>query len=277
MDTKVQTHAAKVSAVRDIHIAKVSAVRDVMLLHPAVATAAGFAADVAAAQTPVAVPAECLSVAEVAKKAGSFSALLAAAEAAGLAPALGDKSLQATVFAPTDEAFEEILQALGITAADLLSKPDLLAAILKYHVVPGSPILSNSMRDDLKLPTLLAADIEAASAFMGRRYVKNGKAAQDEPEDGVLVLDVKNVFTTKRIATLQERTGRQITVVGSLTSAAVLVADVQAGCPAVVHVIDTVLLPDIIEEPTLWESLATIWATGGAVGEDKVAPISLLA
>ena len=51
----------------------------------------------------------------------------------------------------------------------------------------------------------------------------------------------------------------------------------QAGCPAVVHVIDTVLLPDIIEEPTLWESLATIWATGGAVGEDKVAPISLLA
>ena len=37
------------------------------------------------------------------------------------------------------------------------------------------------------------------------------------------------VFTTKRIATLQERTGRQITVVGSLTSAAVLVADVQVG------------------------------------------------
>ncbi|PSC67952.1 Nex18 symbiotically induced [Micractinium conductrix] len=279
-------HAAKISAARDIHAAKVSAAREVheavqnatealvsktMAKHSRMLGETGAAAAAAVAvDTPVALPTECLSVAEVATKADDFSTLLAAAQAAGLAPALSDRSLQATVFAPTDKAFKDILKALGVTAAELLSKPDLLAAILKYHVVPGAPILSNTMQDDDKLPTLLAADLEAAS--MGG-FVFGKK--KDDAEDGVLVLDVKNVYSTKKINP-GPRTGRQITVVGSLTEAAVLVADVQAGCPAVVHVIDTVLLPDIIKEPTLWETLATIWATGGAVAEEKAAPSLLV-
>ena len=41
---------------------------------------------------------------------------------------------------------------------------------------------------------------------------------------------------------------RRINVVGSLSSAEVVVPDVNAGCPAVVHVIDNVLLPDLAEE-----------------------------
>ena len=39
--------------------------------------------------------------------------------------------------------------------------------ILKYHVVPGAPILSNKMQDDLKLPTLLAADLEVGRGYGG--------------------------------------------------------------------------------------------------------------
>ena len=56
--------------------------------------------------------------------------------------------------------------------------------------------------------------------------------------------------------------GRRISVVGSLSSAAVVVPDVQAGCPAVIHVIDTVLLPDLEneEDDSLWETLAKIYA-----------------
>lgn len=41
---------------------------------------------------------------------------------------------------------------------------------------------------------------------------------------------------------------RRINVVGSLSSAEVVVPDINAGCPAVVHVIDNVLLPDLAEE-----------------------------
>lgn len=74
------------------------------------------------------------SIVAVAEKAGSFTTLLAAAKAAGLADALATgKDL--TVFAPTDDAFKALPAG---TVEDLL-KPenkDKLAGILKYHVVP---------------------------------------------------------------------------------------------------------------------------------------------
>lgn len=75
------------------------------------------------------------TIVDVAARAGAFKTLLAAARAAGLAGALaGDGPF--TVLAPTDEAFAKIpaerLQAL--------LKPEnrgTLAAILKFHVIPG--------------------------------------------------------------------------------------------------------------------------------------------
>ena len=77
---------------------------------------------------------QAANIVEVAEKAGSFTTLLAAAKAAGLAGALADgKNL--TVFAPTDEAFE----ALPAGTVETLLKPDnkdQLIAILSYHVLP---------------------------------------------------------------------------------------------------------------------------------------------
>lgn len=43
-----------------------------------------------------------------------------------------------TVFAPTDAAFAAALEALEISAEDLLSDPELVAQILSYHLVPGT-------------------------------------------------------------------------------------------------------------------------------------------
>ncbi|KAL4422578.1 hypothetical protein ABPG75_008775 [Micractinium tetrahymenae] len=207
-----------------------------------------------AAVTPTAVPAQCLSVAEVAQQAGSFSALLTAAQAAGLAPALADRSLQATVFAPTDEAFAAALQGLGLTAQQLLAQPALLAAVLKYHVVPGAPITSAQMGDAQKLPTLLAADLAAAAgASPSASWHKKG-----DSEDGVLTLDVKKVIDLKT-----GQHSKNITVVGSLSSAGIVTPDVQAGCPAVVHVVDAVLLPAIPplteDDTSMWAALMKIW------------------
>lgn len=75
------------------------------------------------------------NIVETADQAGSFSTLLAAAKAAGLAEALSGEG-PFTVFAPTDEAFE----ALGMGTVKSLLKPEnkhKLADILKYHVVSG--------------------------------------------------------------------------------------------------------------------------------------------
>ncbi len=52
-----------------------------------------------------------------------------ALQAAGLAPALSDRSLQATVFAPTDAAFADALAALDVSAQELAAQPALLAAV----------------------------------------------------------------------------------------------------------------------------------------------------
>ncbi len=75
-------------------------------------------------------------IVETARQAGSFNTLLAAAKAAGLADALAGEG-PLTVFAPTDDAFAK----LPAGTVESLLKPEnkaKLAAILKYHVVPGA-------------------------------------------------------------------------------------------------------------------------------------------
>lgn len=78
---------------------------------------------------------ESKNLVEVAGAARTFQTLLTAATKAGLADVLA-KEGPFTLFAPTDEAFARLGQE---TINDLL-KPEnkaKLAAILKYHVVPG--------------------------------------------------------------------------------------------------------------------------------------------
>ncbi|MEM7142358.1 MAG: fasciclin domain-containing protein [Actinomycetota bacterium] len=67
--------------------------------------------------------------------AAEFTTLVAAVQAAGLVDTLSGEG-PFTVFAPTDEAFAAALDALGITAEDLLANPA-LGDILTYHVVAG--------------------------------------------------------------------------------------------------------------------------------------------
>lgn len=74
-------------------------------------------------------------IVETAAAAGSFTTLLAAAEAAGLVDALkGEGPL--TVFAPTDEAFAK-LPAGTVESLLLPENKDTLAGILKLHVIAG--------------------------------------------------------------------------------------------------------------------------------------------
>ena len=79
---------------------------------------------------------QAANIVETADSVGTFKTLLAAAEAAGLAGALSDTQ-NITVFAPTDDAFAAALDALGLTADELLADTETLTSILTYHVVPG--------------------------------------------------------------------------------------------------------------------------------------------
>ena len=96
-------------------------------------------------------------IVDTAAAAGSFTTLLAAAEAAGLVEALkSDGPL--TVFAPTDEAFA----ALPAGTVESLLQPEnkaALAGILKLHVIAGSKVKSNDLAGQQLTASSLNGDL----------------------------------------------------------------------------------------------------------------------
>lgn len=137
------------------------------------------------------------------EEGAEFTTLLAAVSQAELAETLaGEGSF--TVFAPTDAAFAAALEALGITAEDLLASED-LASILLYHVVGGEEALYSN-------------DVAAALAEAG--------------EDGLMVETLNGASFT---VTADEE---GIYVDG----AEIIMTDILAS-NGVIHVIDAVILP----------------------------------
>ena len=69
---------------------------------------------------------------------GEFSILIAALQAANplIIKQLSSQN-EYTVFAPTDAAFQALLNELGVTAEQLLSNRPLLTRVLRYHIVRG--------------------------------------------------------------------------------------------------------------------------------------------
>ncbi len=94
------------------------------------------------------------NLAEVATAAGNFETLLAAVEAAGLSETVATGG-PFTVFAPTDQAFAEALDALGLTAEELLADTETLTTILQYHIVEG------------EVPAATVIGLEEATTLLG--------------------------------------------------------------------------------------------------------------
>lgn len=79
----------------------------------------------------------------IAKKAGKFNTLLAAAEAAGLVPALSGND-KLTVLAPTDEAFAKLPKGTIESLLRPVNKNQ-LQEILKTHVIKGSVLAGTAL------------------------------------------------------------------------------------------------------------------------------------
>ena len=81
------------------------------------------------------------TVVDIAVSSADHTILVQAVTEAGLVETLsGDGPF--TVLAPTDEAFAAALEALGLTAEELLASED-LADILTYHVLPTSALAAD--------------------------------------------------------------------------------------------------------------------------------------
>lgn len=108
-----------------------------------------------------------------------FTTLVAAVIAADLVEALSDEG-PFTVFAPTDEAFAAALEALGLTAEELLADTETLTSVLLYHVVPGK---------------VLAKDVVELDGETVETLLEDDGIMISVSEDGVMV-DGANVIAT---------------------------------------------------------------------------------
>ena len=116
-------------------------------------------------------------IVDVAVAADAFPTLVAALGAADLVDTLkGDGPF--TVFAPTEEAFAELLGALGVTATELLANTELLTSVLLHHVVPGK---------------VMSADLAGASELMVTT-VQGGQVSVTESM-GAVTIDEATVVT----------------------------------------------------------------------------------
>ncbi len=115
-------------------------------------------------------------IVDTAVSAGSFNTLVTAVKAAGLVDTLKGEG-PFTVFAPTDEAFAKIPKA---QLDALLADKQKLAAVLTYHVVPGS---------------VMAKDVKAGTA-----PTANGKPLNISTTGGKVRVNQAKVVKTDIVA-----------------------------------------------------------------------------
>jgi transforming growth factor-beta-induced protein len=113
------------------------------------------------------------SVVDIVAADPNYSTLVAAVQAAGLVDALADAEAKYTVFAPTNEAFAQALEALGLSAEELLSeeKREVLTDILLYHVAEGAAQRADVLGLDGGSVTSLQGD-DIDINIVARRYVQ---------------------------------------------------------------------------------------------------------
>ena len=126
-------------------------------------------------------------IVDVAVAAGAFPTLVAALGAADLVDTLkGDGPF--TVFAPTEEAFAELLEALGVTAGELLADTELLTSVLLHHVVPGKVMSADlAGASDLMVTTVQGGEV-SVTEYMGSVTIDEATVvtADIEASNGVI-------------------------------------------------------------------------------------------
>ena len=115
---------------------------------------------------------ETTTVVDVIVNSDVHNLLEAAVIEADLAGALSGEG-PFTVFAPTDDAFAALAEALNATAEDLLALPE-LADILLYHVV-GAQVLSTDLADGATATTLLGEDVEVSIECDGSIFINDAQ------------------------------------------------------------------------------------------------------
>eukprot|EP01026_Neomeris_dumetosa_P040249 TRINITY_DN3321_c0_g1_i16.p1 TRINITY_DN3321_c0_g1~~TRINITY_DN3321_c0_g1_i16.p1 ORF type:complete len:343 (-),score=29.31 TRINITY_DN3321_c0_g1_i16:371-1312(-) len=101
---------------------------------------------------------KCTSIGETALATPALSILARVLNQTNLLDTLSNKSMVATVFAPTDRAFQKLATKFNTTLKSIVSDP-YMRNILVYHVVQGAAVLSSELEDGAKLTTPIEQDL----------------------------------------------------------------------------------------------------------------------
>ena len=165
------------------------------------------------------------NIVEIAAGNPDFSILVAAVQKAELVEALQAEG-PLTVFAPTDAAFEKLLNEHNITAEDLLNHPQ-LTDVLLYHVVAGK-VLSTDLSDGLEAETLGGEKITVDLTDGVKINQSTVTAADLEASNGVIhVIDTVLVPETFQLTPAAELPATVVDIAVSNPDFSVLVAALQ--------------------------------------------------
>lgn len=135
---------------------------------------------------------------------------------------LSDTELQATLFAPSNEAFERLARDTGTTVEGILNAPaDLLTDLLEYHVIPGPGIEASQLKTGLRFNTLNGDPVLVESQKIKPEPKYAGCASLDIHMDTYIDEDPEP-----------------------------LICDIKA-CNALVHIVDYPLIPNNAQIRTL--------------------------
>jgi uncharacterized surface protein with fasciclin (FAS1) repeats len=125
--------------------------------------------------------------------------LVAAIDAAGFKGTFDGGHLKGTVFAPDNDAFDELIKALDTTAEDLLANKALLRKVLKYHVVGGAPIKSSAIPNKLTkvytwtgLPIGAKASDNGVTIYYGKGLDSKAKVIKADVKANQAIIHVIN-------------------------------------------------------------------------------------
>jgi uncharacterized surface protein with fasciclin (FAS1) repeats len=129
----------------------------------------------------------------IADASDDFNTLVNALEATDLAAVLDSNDDQFTVFAPTDEEFGDLLEALDVSAEELLARDD-LANILRYHVTEGrryaASVVNPAPVEMLNGETVTTSDVSLNGGTVYTVFASGYLTPGDEPTDESFELTV---------------------------------------------------------------------------------------
>ena len=133
---------------------------------------------------------ETLDIVSLAKSNANLSVLAEAIDAAGLETTLRAAGPY-TVFAPTNQAFLDLLAELNLSKAQLLANKELLTSVLTYHVL-GAKVVAKDVPLGQPITTLQKGFFKAEASGSslkitdGRNRVSNVTTADVTAQNGVV-------------------------------------------------------------------------------------------